>query len=99
MGADFFALPEDDIQLRIHIAYRQIKLLALKLDWARFYDLIEFIANDPAPNALTDKERLLKRGMKFSEEFSDTDSSAHNSAPITSDEEMLPSRCPPQSGP
>jgi hypothetical protein len=60
LGADFFALPEDDIQPRITDAYYQIKLLALTLDWARFYDLIEFIANDPGANALAGNGALAK---------------------------------------
>jgi hypothetical protein len=44
LGADFFALPQDEIQGFVKNAYFQIKVLALNLEWARFYDLLEFFA-------------------------------------------------------
>jgi hypothetical protein len=89
LGADFFALPEDDIQPRITNAYSQIKLLALKLDWARFYDLIEFIADDPGANALAGKGALAKAWNEvLREEFSGYRFIGSQLAPITSDEEI-----------
>lgn len=51
LGSDFFAIPEDDIHDLGRTANVQIKQLALQLEWARFYDLIEFIANDPTTKA------------------------------------------------
>jgi AbiJ N-terminal domain 4 len=47
LGADFFGLREDEIEEFINLTFDQIKPLAMKLSWFRFYDFIEFIANDP----------------------------------------------------
>jgi len=48
LGTDFFGMTEDEIERTIVRTYQQIKQLALTLAWAQFYDLMEFIANDPA---------------------------------------------------
>jgi hypothetical protein len=45
LWADFLGYPQDELLPYGEGAYKQVKLAALELDWARFYDLVEFIAN------------------------------------------------------
>ena len=89
LSSDFFAVPEDEVHPSIKIACLAVKRLSLQLDWARFYDLIEFIANDPITEALRAQQAFVKDCNEvLSEELAGYRFVGLQLAPITNNEEI-----------
>jgi hypothetical protein len=88
LGADFFGMPEDEIAHSILSALHQIKKLALALDWVRFYEFLEFIANDPVTRAFRQDAFVKACNKVLEEELSGYRFIGSHLAPITNREEI-----------